>query len=391
MRELASGKTNIGVPMLHCRNEFGAMAAALETFREAVLANRRLEDEAAAARAIAEEERIRLQLEAEADARARLMQATDGLADGLRRLASGDLTFQLAEPFAPDFEELRINLNQTTERLKQVMASIAHASQSIEGESREIASSAHDLSRRTEQQAASLEETAAALEQITANVSNSAFRSQEAHRIAGDADEASGRTRQLVATALEAMSRIEASSDRIGGITSTIDEIAFQTNLLALNAGVEAARAGEAGRGFAVVAHEVRALASRSADAAREIKQLIQTSRQEVKDGVHSVCETGQGLEEIGGRVEAITVQIEAIALSAREQSVGLVEINTAVNLLDQGTQQNAAMVEENNAASALLMNEAQRLRDLVAVFRLERELEADCDFDRMNGAAFAA
>ncbi|WP_430241609.1 methyl-accepting chemotaxis protein [Neorhizobium sp. DAR64861/K0K2] len=175
----------------------------------------------------------------------------------------------------------------------------------------------------------------------------------------------------LVSNALKAMARIEISSTKIGGIISVIDEIAFQTNLLALNAGVEAARAGEAGRGFAVVAQEVRALAGRSAEAAREIKQLIQTSDREVLDGVRCVRETGEGLTEITGRVEAITTQVEAIALSAREQSVGLNEINTAVNMLDHGTQQNAAMVEENNAASALLMNEAQRLRGLVGMFQL--------------------
>jgi methyl-accepting chemotaxis protein len=252
------------------------------------------------------------------------------------------------------------------------MKAIAQASNSIQGGSQEIAGSADDLSRRTEQQAASLEETAAALEQITANVGNSSRRSQEAHQLASEANGAAIQTRALVDEALAAMRRIENSSSSIAGIIGVIDEIAFQTNLLALNAGVEAARAGEAGRGFAVVAQEVRALAGRSADAAREIKQLIHVSGQEVKDGVRSVRETGEALTGIGSRVEAINGQVEAIALSAREQSVGLGEINSAVNLLDQGTQQNAAMVEENNAASALLMEEARRLRELVATFRLE-------------------
>jgi methyl-accepting chemotaxis protein len=371
MRELADGETAIVIPSLDCRNEFGAMAGALDTFRQAAIANRRLEEEAAAARANAEGERLRLQRQAEADARERLMQATGGLAEGLRRLAAGDLAFELNEPFAPDFEALRNDLNGTVARLADVMASIAQASHSIQGGSQEIAGSADDLSRRTEQQAASLEETAAALEQITANVANSSRRSQEAHGIAGDANSAAGHTRDLVADALQAMQRIETSSAKISGIIGVIDEIAFQTNLLALNAGVEAARAGEAGRGFAVVAQEVRALAGRSADAAREIKELIRVSGAEVKDGVRSVHETGEALTGIGSRVEAINTQIEAIAISAREQSVGLNEINTAVNLLDQGTQQNAAMVEENNAASALLMNEAARLRELVDMFTL--------------------
>ncbi len=371
MRKLAGGETELTIPSLNCRNEFGAMAGALDTFREAAIANRRLEEEAAEARANAEGERLRLQRQAEAEARARLMQATEGLAEGLRRLASGDLAFELTEPFAPDFENLRGDLNQTVARLGEVMASIAHASHAIEGGSREIAGSANDLSSRTEQQAASLEETASALEQITANVRNSSKRSQDANRIAGEANVSAGQTRVLVTEALDAMGRIEASSSRIAGIIGVIDEIAFQTNLLALNAGVEAARAGEAGRGFAVVAQEVRALAGRSADAAREIKELIRVSGVEVKDGVRSVRETGEALTGIGSRVEAINIEVEAIALSAREQSVGLGEINTAVNLLDQNTQHNAAMVEENNAASALLMSEAQRLRDLVGMFRL--------------------
>ncbi|MGF9562356.1 HAMP domain-containing methyl-accepting chemotaxis protein [Neorhizobium sp. JUb45] len=376
MRRLAGGETALVIPSLNCRNEFGAMAGALDTFREAAIANRRLEEEAADARANAEGERLRLQQQAEAEARARLMQATEGLAEGLRRLAAGDLAFELTEPFAPDFENLRRDLNQTVARLGEVMASIAHAAHAIDGGSREIAGSANDLSSRTEQQAASLEETASALEQITANVRNSSKRSQDANRIAGEANVSAGKTRVLVTEALEAMGRIEASSSRIAGIIGVIDEIAFQTNLLALNAGVEAARAGEAGRGFAVVAQEVRALAGRSADAAREIKELIRVSGVEVKDGVSSVRETGEALTGIGSRVEAINIEVEAIALSAREQSVGLGEINTAVNLLDQNTQHNAAMVEENNAASALLMNEAQRLRDLVGMFKLT-EVEA--------------
>ncbi|MFP5076208.1 methyl-accepting chemotaxis protein [Rhizobium sp. YIM 134829] len=374
MRELASGQTTLLIPSLNTRNEFGAMAGALDSFRQAAIAKRQLEEEAAEARANAEGERLRLQSEAEAEARARLVQATGGLAEGLRRLAAGDLAFELKEPFAPDFESLRGDLNQTLARLADVMASIAQSSTSIQGGSQEIASSADDLSRRTEQQAASLEETAAALDEITANVANSSKRSQDAHQLVRDVNQAAVRTRALVGETLDAMRRIESSSEMISGIIGVIDGLAFQTNLLALNAGVEAARAGDAGRGFAVVAQEVRALAGRSADAAREIKTLVQLSTQDVKDGVHSVRETGDALTTISSRVADINGQMEAIALAAREQAAGLEEINRAVNLLDQGTQQNAAMVEENTAASALLMEEAQSLRDLVGVFKLQSD-----------------
>ena len=188
------------------------------------------------------------------------------------------------------------------------------------------------------------------------------------------ANDSAVRTGHLVTQAVTAMERIEQSSEKIASIIGVIDEIAFQTNLLALNAGIEAARAGDAGRGFAVVAHEVRGLAQRSAGAADEIKQLIRSSVGEVTDGARFVRDTGTALGEIGGHVAAMSAHVEAIAVSSREQSTGLAEINAAVNQMDQGTQQNAAMVEENNAASVVLANEAARLRDLISAFQLAGE-----------------
>ena len=371
MTMLAGGDTVSTIPFAARRDEIGEMAAAVEVFRQAAIANRRLETEAAENRARAEAERIRLQEEAEASAQARLQQATSGLAGGLRRLAAGDLSFQLAEPFAADFEQLRHDLNSAVAQLGEALGSVAVSSTSIDSGSREISESADDLSKRTEQQAASLEETAAALDEITANVANSTKRAEEARGVASEANRSAQKSGEIVAGAIEAMKRIENSSGQISNIIGVIDEIAFQTNLLALNAGVEAARAGEAGKGFAVVAQEVRELAQRSAQAAREIKELIRNSTAEVESGVRLVQDTGASLEAIGLHVVTINQHMDAIAVSAREQSVGLNEVNTAVNQMDQVTQRNAAMVEEANAASASLANEALRLREQISRFAL--------------------
>ena len=371
MTVLAGGDTASTIPYAARRDEIGEMAGAVEVFRQAAIANRRLEAEAAENRKRAEAERIHLQEAAEAAAQARLQQATAGLAGGLRRLASGDLSFQLTEPFAADFEQLRHDLNSAVAELGATLGAVAQSSGSIDDGSREISVSADDLSKRTEQQAASLEETAAALDEITANVANSTKRADEARSVAGEANRSAQKSGEIVAGAIEAMKRIEHSSGQISNIIGVIDEIAFQTNLLALNAGVEAARAGEAGKGFAVVAQEVRELAQRSAQAAREIKDLIRNSTAEVEGGVRLVQDTGASLEAIGLHVATINQHMDAIAISAREQSVGLSEVNTAVNQMDQVTQRNAAMVEETNAASASLANEAVRLRDQISRFVL--------------------
>jgi methyl-accepting chemotaxis protein len=300
-----------------------------------------------------------------------MAEATTGLADGLKHMASGDLTFRLNEAFASDFEALRSDFNAAVGQLADTLRAVSDATGSINSGAREISQGAEDLSKRTEQQAASLEETAAALDQITTNVANSSNRTEEARHVAAEANKSARRSGEVVANAVNAMQRIEQSSDQISSIIGVIDEIAFQTNLLALNAGVEAARAGEAGKGFAVVAQEVRELAQRSAQAAKEIKDLIRNSVDEVSTGVRLVQETGQALKVIEEQVVSINVQLDAIATSAKEQSVGLAEVNTAVNQMDQVTQQNAAMVEQSTAASASLSNEVQRLRRIVSEFRV--------------------
>ncbi len=372
MQQLAAGQTDIALQGRERKDEIGEMVGSVEVFRQSAIARMQLEADAITERERAEANRGRITREAEEAARATLQQATSSLAGGLRRLAAGDLSFQLSEPFAPDFEALRHDLNSAVQQLERTLSSVSNAAGSIDTGTREISHSADDLSKRTEQQAASLEETAAALDEITANVSNASKRADEARSVAIRANTSAAQSGSVVANAVDAMQRIEESSGQISSIIGVIDEIAFQTNLLALNAGVEAARAGEAGKGFAVVAQEVRELAQRSAQAAKEIKELIRNSSVEVENGVKLVRETGDALKTIEQYVVTINHHMDAIATSSREQSVGLAEVNTAVNQMDQVTQRNAAMVEETNAASATLVNEASRLRDLISQFVLD-------------------
>jgi methyl-accepting chemotaxis protein len=371
MTRLAEGDTDSTIPYAHRRDEIGQMAGAVEIFRSAAVTSKELQAQADALRIATEADRERLLAEADRAAQVRLQQATSSLADGLRRLAAGDLSFSLSVPFAPDFEPLRHDLNAAVSQLSNTLAAVATAADQIDNGAREVSDSANDLSRRTEQQAASLEETAAALDEITANVSQSSKRTNEARDVATQANTSASRSGVVVAEAITAMGRIEQSSSQISSIIGVIDEIAFQTNLLALNAGVEAARAGEAGRGFAVVAQEVRELAQRSAKAAKEIKDLIRNSTAEVESGVKLVRDTGDVLKTIETYIVEINGHMEAIATSAREQSTGLAEVNTAVNQMDQVTQQNAAMVEETSAAGSTLATESTRLRDLIAHFTL--------------------
>jgi methyl-accepting chemotaxis protein len=377
MNVLANGDLTITIDGTDRRDEIGTMAKAVQVFKDNGLRARELEQEAACTRSASEAERARI-AELERQRSEQMAQATSGLAEGLKQLSNGNLTYRLNEPFASDFETLRSDFNAAVEQLADSLRSVALATGSIDNGAREITQSAEDLSKRTEQQAASLEETAAALDQITTNVANSTRRTEEARHVAMEANKSAQRSGEVVANAVTAMQRIEQSSNQISSIIGVIDEIAFQTNLLALNAGVEAARAGEAGKGFAVVAQEVRELAQRSAQAAKEIKDLIRNSVDEVSTGVKLVQETGQALRVIEQQVITINTQLDAIATSAKEQSVGLAEVNTAVNQMDQVTQQNAAMVEESTAASASLAAEVKRLREIISEFRVSAETAAD-------------
>ncbi|KJF70607.1 methyl-accepting chemotaxis protein [Agrobacterium arsenijevicii] len=377
MHTLAEGKSDIVVPGVARRDEIGHMARSVEVFRLAAIRNAELEAQAEANRRRNEEERIELQRRAEAEADERLNRATATLATGLRRLASGDMLCEINEQFAPQFEALRDDFNTSVRQLCQTLQRVDQSVSVVSGGATEISEASDNLSRRTEQQAASLEETAAALEEITANVAATSKRSAEARDVVRDARKRAGESGAVVRNAVAAMERIETSSKQIGQIIGVIDEIAFQTNLLALNAGVEAARAGDAGKGFAVVAQEVRELAQRSASAAKEIKGLIQTSAVAVGEGVKLVSDTGEGLASIEEFVQAINVHMDAIAIAAQEQSAGLSEVNTAVNHMDQATQQNAAMVEEMSAAGVGLAEESTGLKRLLTQFELGSQTES--------------
>lgn len=312
----------------------------------------------------AEEERARI-----AEQQKSVVQA---LGVGLQGLADGDLTCELSTAFPPDYEKLRADFNAALRALTDAVGAVMQNSESIRNETSEITTAADDLSRRTEKQAATLEETAAALDELTSSVKSAAEGADEASTMSAEAQANAEKGGEIARQAVEAMDEIKTSSEEISKITTVIDDIAFQTNLLALNAGVEAARAGEAGRGFAVVATEVRALAQRSSDAAREINALISSSGEQVGQGVDLVDKTGSALASIVSSVSEISKRVSTIAASAREQSAGLNEINTAVNELDHVTQQNAAMFEETTAASHALTSEADALAAAVARFTLD-------------------
>jgi methyl-accepting chemotaxis protein len=370
MGRLAGGDLKAIVDGAERRDEVGAMARAVQVFKEAGLEKVRLDAEAKSLAAAAEAERAKNQAEREAQA-VQARGVVDAVATGLERLAGGELIFRLNTAFPADYEKLRTDFNAAMEKLQGTMQAIASNTQGVRSGAGEITQASDDLARRTEQQAASLEETAAALDQITATVRKTAENAGDARTLVTTARSDAESSGTVVRETVSAMNAIEASYKQIGNIIGVIDEIAFQTNLLALNAGVEAARAGDAGRGFAVVATEVRALAQRSADAAKEIKSLISASGQQVEGGVRLVSETGKALGRIVEQVGRLSSLVTDIAASAQEQATGLAEVNTAVNQMDQVTQQNAAMVEQATAASHSLAGEAQELSRLVSQFSI--------------------
>ena len=293
------------------------------------------------------------------------------LDEALTQLAAGNVSYRISEKFDGELDKLRSAFNASVEGLESVLGQVSQVVRIIRDGTGQISDANHDLSARTERQAASIEETASALSNVTETVQQTARVAEHVGRLVEHARSGAERSGSIVTNAVQAMGKIETSSREISQIINVIDEIAFQTNLLALNAGVEAARAGEAGKGFAVVAQEVRELAQRSANAAKDIKALINASGAEVKNGVGLVDQTGEALHTIAEEVTAISQEVEKIVHSAREQSTGLTEIDAAIGQIDRNTQQNAAMVEESSAAIRSLANEASALEQLMVRFQI--------------------
>jgi methyl-accepting chemotaxis protein len=317
-------------------------------------------------------EQRRLADEKRAEAEASQRHALDVMARALDALAHGDLQRRIDEKLDGGFDAIKDDFNNAIDKLREAFADVGNSASVIQSSSTEVARAADDLARRTETQAASLEETAAALEEITATVNKTADSTRHASEVFDATKSEAERGGAVVREAVDAMRRIQHSTRDIGQIIGVIDEIAFQTNLLALNAGVEAARAGDAGRGFAVVASEVRALAQRSAEAAKEIKGLIAASTGQVENGVVLVTRTGAALEQIVAQIGDVSQVVTEIAAGSKEQATGLSEVNRAVSQLDSMTQQNATMVEETTAASHSLSHEAEELAGLISHFKLD-------------------
>lgn len=346
MRELAAGHFDAKILYTGQHDEVGDLAGAM----------------------VALEDRV-VTAERERDSQIRLI--VDDIGTALAEIAKGNLSYRVMADVTSPLARLAQDFNSAASRLDETLRGVMSSVNNITTSAGEIASAADDLSHRTEQQAAVLEETAAAMEEINDSVQNATMSTSVASVSVTSAKVCAEDGGQVVETAIAAMDTIAQSSQQITDIISVMDEIAFQTNLLALNAGIEAARAGDSGRGFAVVAAEVRALAQRSGKAAKQIKDLINISREHVASGVKYVGGSGETLKDVVGQIALIDGFVSEMAQTAERQAKTLAEINAAVSQMDRVTQQNAAMVEQSTAASRSLASEARALTDLVSFFQV--------------------
>jgi methyl-accepting chemotaxis protein len=371
MRELASGNFDVVLPGLGRKDEIGDIAGAVGDFKFKLEEKMRLdaerEQEISRREQAEREERARQ----EAEAARMVARVVASLGQGLEKLARGDLTYRVTDEFTADYEKVRNDFNSAIAQLQETVRNIATSSTEISNAAAEISTSTTDLSQRTEEQAASLEQTSASMEEIAATVKKNAENAQHANQLTQGAQAVAARGSEVVTQAISAMAAIEESSRQISDIISVIDEIARQTNLLALNAAVEAARAGEAGRGFAVVATEVRSLAQRSSQAAKDITDLITNSSGQVQDGVDLVNRAGQSLKEILDSVREVAAIVADIAHASTEQASGIDQINKALNQMDEVTQQNSALVEENAATAKTLEDQQNAMNEQVGFFRV--------------------
>ena len=377
MRRLAGGDLSLAVPFAGRRDEIGAMAVAVQSFKDAAIENVRLGEEAEAARANADmvrntndEERARNEAARQEIARQQAS-AVEALGEGLAKLADGQLS-SIDVKFEGDLEAVRDAYNQTVEKLSSIVTQLRSTSSSVKSATGEILAGANDLAERTTKQAAAIEETSAAMEQLASTVNENAKRADAASAKARAVSAAAEQGGKVMLDANAAMERITASSTKISNIIGMIDDIAFQTNLLALNASVEAARAGDAGKGFAVVAVEVRRLAQSAASASSEVKVLIEQSASEVREGSKLVSDAGSKLSIMLDGVRENTDLINGIAAASQQQSNAIAEVTTAIREMDQMTQHNAALVEETNAAIEQTEGQANELDRIVEVFVLE-------------------
>lgn len=310
------------------------------------------------------------------EAAAQQAQIIGSLAQGLSNLAEGNLAFRLTD-VPESYTRVRDDFNAAMQRLQETIQEIASAAQHVTYASAEISAGTTDLSRRTEEQAASLEQTSASMEQIAATVKKNAENAQQASQSAANASEVASRGGQIVASAVEAMGQIDASSNKIYDIIGMIDDLARQTNLLALNAAVEAARAGEAGLGFAVVASEVRSLAQRSLQAANDIKALVTNSTEQVKGGVDLVNQAGAALEEIVVTIKEVAGIVSDIASASSEQATGIEQVNKALAQMDEMTRQNSTLVEQSASTAKMLDQQAKAMHEQVSFFCIDGEMDA--------------